>query len=97
MSRLRIVPLPELLADVREALEDLPRYRADHEYFGEHRAELLAAYDGQWVAVYQQKVVAHGQNHEQVIAALKEQGLRPSSTAIHFVIRKEPCFVLAAV
>jgi hypothetical protein len=85
----RAVNLRELSTESREVLNDLPRFKLDHQYFRANRDALLRDHDGEWVAVYKQAVISAHRDRERVIRDLEERGLRPSAAAIRLVTSKQ--------
>jgi len=82
----------EVGAQFHQVLQDLPRFTRDHEYFRDQWDFLVRNYDGQWVAVYNERVVAHHDTIEGVVSSLHADGIRSSSAAIHFVTTEKRLF-----
>ena len=85
MAVIRAIRASEVPKRMLRPLRELPRFISDQKRFRDDRQALLAKYDGQWVAIHRQKVVAHRRDFRQLIAALRKRGIKPSSAAIRLV------------
>ena len=57
----------------------------DANYLDRHYSELLKQYPDQWVAVYQENVVAKGATLKGVLRKVDKQGIRRSNVAIEYL------------
>jgi len=49
------------------------------------RKELLKEYDGNWIAVYESNVVAHGRKYDDVVKTIRQKGLPIEEIALKFL------------
>ena len=62
----------ERLEKQKEVEEQVRRFRAAEKWLKEHRAEYL----GQWVCLYGDKLIAHGEDGKKVFQLAKEKGIK---------------------
>ena len=76
-------------ADARDVLKKVRRsfgeYRRDVEYLAEHKAELTDSYPDEWVAVYEEAIVAHSKRTKDLMRQLKAKGVADRSPVIQFL------------
>lgn len=82
---------PREAAKVREELE---RHRRDALWFDAHREAILAAYPGQWVAVFNQQVVAAATDLRDLLMQLDVRGVPPGSAFCEYVTDDEVELIL---
>jgi len=61
------------------------QYSESVSFIDKYRGELLRKYDGNWIAVYNSKVVAHGEKYDNVAKEIEQKGLPIEEVAIKFV------------
>ena len=72
----------EELFEKRKAKHE--RYQKNVLWWNDHLPELTARYAGQWVAVYEERVVAVSSDHEEVVTAVKAKGYPLRSSIIEY-------------
>jgi hypothetical protein len=77
---------------VRQQLESFER---SMEFFFSERERLLDAYENQWVAVFDGRVVANGRSLDSVLKMLKKMGVPPEEAFIQRVDREEQTLILS--
>lgn len=75
--------ISELQAD--EICEGLQQFKRDGEYWHGHRAEFLALYPNQWVAVFEGRMVGHDADNQALLDRLDEEGVDVLQAYIEFV------------
>ena len=76
--------------------EGMIQLRANQEYVEAHREELKRQFPDQWVVILHQKLVAHGDDPDEVLGALQEAGEDLRSAVLHQACIEEPVWLLAA-
>ena len=62
-------------------------FTADAEHIAQRHRELWEQFPDEWVAVHDQRVIAHHAEMEAIIAQLRDSGIDPAWTAIEFMSR----------
>ena len=74
----------------REAFDrKFRQYKESTSFIDRNREELLKEYDGNWVVVYNAKVVAYGKEYEDVASEIHQKGLPIENVVIKFLSSKE--------
>ena len=73
---------------------ELDRYRHDAVYFEEHRADLLADYAEQSVAIYNRRVAASAERLPDLLNKLDQAGLPRCHVFIEHLSREEDVLIL---
>lgn len=76
--------------------DELERFTSDMGYFEQHRQELLEQYAEQWVAVYDQQVVAAGKDLKRLVSRLNKHGIPASQTFVDYLTHDEDLLILAS-
>lgn len=76
--------------------QELERYRADAEYFEQHRRELLRQYPDRWVAVYNQAVVGAAKDIKRLVRQLERKGIQPGRSYREYLTEKDELLILFA-
>lgn len=76
--------------------EGMIQLRANQEYLEAHREKLKRQFPDQWVVILHQKLVAHGDDPDEVLDALQEAGEDLRSAVLHQACVEEPLWLLAA-
>ena len=61
------------------------QYNASVRLIDRDKRELLSKYADEWVAVYNSKVVAHGEKYRSVLKDIKRKGLPLGEVAVKFL------------
>lgn len=61
------------------------QYRGSLHFIDKDKSELLSKYADNWVAVYNSKVVAHGEKYRNVVKDIKRKGLPMEEVAVKFL------------
>lgn len=69
-------------------------FRRDAEYLAENESALLAKFPGEWIAVFDTKVVAHAPQKRAVGKQLRQKGLSHLSPVIRFLDAEPPTLFL---
>jgi len=80
---------------MQEKQAELRRFRKDAEYYEAHRAELLQQYPEQWVAIFNQQVVAADQDFDRVLDEVEGRGLPVGRVFIQRLTAKDELLILA--
>ena len=81
-------------ASAKEIDRDLQAFRKSAEVLSSSQRRLIDNYEGQWVAVYDGKIVASGDNVARVKAKLSKTGIAPGSAIIRFIEKKRRTMIL---
>lgn len=65
------------------------QYKESLSFFDKKREELLKKYDGNWVVIYNAKIVAHGKEYDNVANKIRQEGLPIEEVVIKFLTSKE--------
>lgn len=76
--------------------QELERSSKDLEYFAAHRQELLKEHTEQWVAIYNQQVVAAAKDVKRLIKHLEKKGIPPGHVVRQYLTGNEDIWILAA-
>ena len=61
------------------------QYRGSLHFIDRDKSELLSKYADNWVAVYNSKVIAHGEKYRDVVKDLERKGLPMEEVAVKFL------------
>lgn len=81
--------------DPREIAEQLRQFQVDVRFIQDHMAELLSKHPLQWVAVFEEKIVAVGGTLEEVVRRVEESGAPRGRIALKFLDPDPKPLVLA--
>lgn len=81
-------------ASAKEIDRGLRAFRESAEVLSGSRRRLIDNYEGQWVAVYDGRIVASGNNVARVKAKLSKTGIAPGSAIIRFIEKKRRTMIL---
>lgn len=74
-------------------LKELQEFQNNSEYFNEHLDEYKEKYPGEFVAIYEEKLVAHGKMIE-VFEKLDEMGIKKA--LVKYVKKKDEIWIFPA-
>jgi hypothetical protein len=66
----------------------------DLEFLSASRDRLVAKYDEQWVAIFEEAVVAHDHDVEKLAAQLREQGISPDQVVVDYLTKEQRALIL---
>ena len=81
---------------IEQQPEPLRRFRRDAEYFRDHYAELLARHPDEWVAIFDQTVVAASPDFEALLAELRRKGVAPEHSYVKHLTTTDEILIVAA-
>ena len=61
--------------ELKEQMKKLKRYMSDSEFFYQNYEGLRRKYPDEWIAVFNQKIIAHHRDYNKLIEKLKEIGI----------------------
>jgi len=70
------------------------RMQRDLEFLSTSRDQLVAKYDEQWVAIFNEAVVAHAHEVEQLVAQLRDQGISPDQLIVDYLTKEQRTLIL---
>lgn len=74
--------------------EELARFERDGDYLDQHYEELLEQYPEQWVAIYNQRVVAHAKDIWELVRQVREGGIPPGDIFQSYLTKNPPEWIL---
>ena len=75
----------------READERMQR---DLEFLSASRDQLVTKYDEEWVAVFNETVVAHAHEIEELVAQLDEQNISSGQVIVDYLSKEQRALIL---
>lgn len=82
------------MGGITEFHRRMEQHQKDFEYFGTHHKELLRDYGEEWVAVYNEEVVAHNKDFLKLLGEMSKE-LR-GNAVIQYVTAKRMTWILAS-
>jgi Family of unknown function (DUF5678) len=79
-----------------EQRAELDRFRRDAEYYRGHHEELLSQHPEEWVAIFDQTLVASAPDFDVLLADLDRRGVPADQALVNFVTRNEDVLILAS-
>lgn len=74
----------------REAFDrKFRQFKESNAFFEANREKLLKKYDGNWVAIYNAALVAHGKEYDDVATKIRQEGLPIEDVVIKFLTSAE--------
>jgi len=77
-----------------ERRAELQRFRRDAEYYERHRADLVRRFPDQWVAIFNQDVIAADSDYERVLDQIEEKGVAVGKVFIEQATEKDDLLIL---
>lgn len=74
--------------------QELARFKRDTAYFEAHREQLLSEYPDQWVAIFNEQVVAADPDFDCVLDAVQQKGVPVGQVLVQHVTAKDETFIL---
>lgn len=96
----RIIPQEELeellepFGGIESAMEGLRESEANRRHLEAHREELEQQYPDEWIGMLHQRVVAHGDNAQEVRQAVVDAGGDPHSVFLEHLTTEEQTWLL---
>ena len=84
----------EQLGNPREVDRQLQDFRRAARVFSSSHPRLIDEYPNQWVAVYRDKVKAHGSTLNSVVRQVDKLGLPKESVVVRFIDRSQRTLIL---
>jgi hypothetical protein len=72
----------------------LKRFKSEVDYYRTHRDDLLQQYPEEWVAIFNQTVVAADAEPEKLLAALRQKGVPVEQALVEHLTRHEDTLIL---
>lgn len=82
--------------NMEEAQKELDHFRKDTKWYRDHYDELLGQYPDQWVAIYDEELVAVSPNQDEMFAALKKKGAKATKAYIQYLSTKDEMWIFSA-
>lgn len=70
------------------------RMQRDLEYLSASRDRLVTKYDEQWVAIFNEALVAHAHEVEELLAQLDERGISPDQVIVDYLTKEQRTLIL---
>jgi len=83
----------ESVGGLEEFKRKREQFSRDLAFINENRTKLLEDYEGNWVAVYESKVVAHGRDYNNILSKLEGKDMPVGQIPIRY-ISKHKVFAL---
>ena len=80
--------------DIREIASEFMSFHKSGLLFSSHHKRMIVRYPGQWVAVYDGKVKAHGCDLDTVLSRIDETGTPRKLTLIRYIAKKPSSMIL---
>jgi len=82
--------------NMEEAQKELEEFRKDTEWYQDHYDELREQYADQWVAIYNEKLVAASPDQDEMFAELKKKGVKATKAYIKYLSTSDEIWIFHA-
>jgi ABC-type thiamine transport system ATPase subunit len=80
--------------DFNAIANDFRCFRKSGLLLSSHRKRMINQYPEQWIAVYDGKVAAHGDNYDSVLAEVDSKRIPRSLTLVRYITKKPKSMIL---
>jgi hypothetical protein len=74
--------------------EEYERLQRDLVFLSESRERLIKKYAEEWVAVFDQAIVAHADEVDDLVRQLEEEGISPHQVIVDFLTKEQRALIL---
>ena len=89
--------LLESMGGAERVAQEMESFRETAQLLSSHQGpRIIERYPGQWIALHNRQVCAHGKTREEVLAEVVELGIPPGRALLRFINDKPRTMILAA-